>query len=408
MTTTTALALIKGSLRRINSYQSGDPIAAPDSSDCLETLNDLLDSLSLDSNFILGSNEFILSWTAGQKQYTIGNPTNAELSGANSTGGTFAQTWPNIVGIIGCNFLGQTATNVLTVNSVLNGAIFVGDIIPALSPNTQVLSFGTGTGGTGTYNLTTTPGTVAAEGLSTRSATIASVTSIPSNLVAGTTAAYQVGSGSILSDSMSLIAAGATVTAFNAAAGTITMSIAAAGTTNGINDSIGYSVPGNFPIPRPLRITGGFTRFNNLDFLLDLAETQEQYISILYKAQPGPWPTVAWCNTGFPYHVLNVYQQPGNNAELHLFCDSILANVTLNQNIMLPQGYARCLKWLLAKELCAEFGFPLTEAIKTNAYESMQLIETLNAQPTAVSNYDRALTRGNRGDAGWIFSGGYG
>lgn len=338
---TTAMGLIKGALRRINAYQSGDTIAPPDANDCLEALNDLLDSLSTDHQMVFGANEWILSWTAQKRQYTVGNPTNAQLSGANNTLGASALTWPNITGT-----------------------------------------------------------------LTSGSPTITGVTSMPTNLVAGSAAAYQVGSGSILSDVQNVIPSGTTVLAFSAGAQTITMSANATANSNG-SDSIAYTVPGDFPIPRPLNITGGYTRFNQLDFTLDVRTTQDQYNEILYKAQPGPWPTVAWYNEQFPYGILNAYQQPGNNAELHLFTDTILSNLTLNQSIMMPQGYARALKWLLAKEIAAEFGFPLTEAIKTNCAEAWNFIKAMNARPAAVSRYDRALTRGNRADGGWCMTGGY-
>ena len=345
---TTALDIIKGALRRINSYQSGETIAQPDAQDCLDTFNDLLDSLSLDKTVMFGSNEWVLNWTLGKKIYTVGNPTNAQLSGANNTGAvgaasspTFSKSWPNIVGTL------TNGSNVIT-----------------------------------------------------------GVTSIPSNLVAGSTAAYQVGSGSILSDVQNLIPSGTTVTAFNAGAQTITMSANATGTSTG-TDSIGYTVPGDLPIPRPLRITNGFTRFNNLDFELNVEQTQGEYASILYKSQPGPWPTVAWYNPQFPYGLLNAYQTPGNNAELHLYADTILSNLKLNQVVMFPQGYNRAFKWLLAKEIAAEFGFPLTEAIKVNAQEALSLIQDLNSLPAPASKYDRALARGNRADGGWIMHGGY-
>ncbi len=338
---TTALDIIKAALRRINSYQSGDTIASPDANDCLDTLNDLLDSLSTDHQMVFGANEWILSWTAQKSKYTIGNPTNAQLSGGNDTLGAFPLTWPNITGT-----------------------------------------------------------------LTSGSPTITGVTSMPSNLVAGSTAAYQVGSGSILSDAQNLIPAGTTVLAFNPGAQTITMSANANGNSTG-SDSIAYTVPGDFPIPRPLNITGGYTRFNTLDFTLDVRTTQDQYNGLLYKAQPGPWPTVAWYNEQFPYGILNVYQTPGNNGELHLFTDTILANLTLSQSIMMPQGYTRALKWLLAKEIAAEFGFPLSEAIKTNCNEAWSFIKAMNAKPAAVSRYDRTLSRGNRADGGWIMHGGY-
>ena len=345
---TTALDIIKGALRRINSYQSGETIAQPDAQDCLDTLNDLLDSWSTDKNHLFGSNEWVLSWTAGKKIYTVGNPWNSQLSGANNTSAvgaasspTLSQVWPNISGTV------TSGSNVIT-----------------------------------------------------------GVTSIPANLVAGSTAAYQVGSGSLLADLQNLIPAGTTVTAINAGAQTITMSANATGSSQGL-DSISYTVPGDLPIPRPLRITGGFTRFNSLDFTLDVEATQRQYTDILYKAQPGPWPVLAWYNMQHPYGLLNAYQAPGNNAELHLFTDTILANLTLNQALMVPQGYVRSLKWCLAKEICAEFGFPMSEAIKTNSREALDFVMALNARPATVSRYDRALVRGRRGDGGWILHGGY-
>jgi hypothetical protein len=62
------------------------------------------------------------------------------------------------------------ATNVMTVVSVGSGGaqFAVGQIITAagVAPGTYITSLGTGTGGTGTYNLSTTPGTIATEAVS--------------------------------------------------------------------------------------------------------------------------------------------------------------------------------------------------------------------------------------------------
>lgn len=314
---TIALDLIKGALRRVNSYQSGEAIAPLDAQDCLDTLNDLFDSLSTDHASIVGSVENILNWTAGKSQYQIGNPKCTDLGFAPFTG---------------------TLTN--------------------LSP------------------------------------TIAGVTNIPSNLIAGAT----------LTDTAGVIPVGTTV--LNVGSTTVTMSANATATPAGV-DAISYTVPGDFAIPRPLRITNGFTRFNQLDFTLDVMDSQARFTEILYKAQPGPWPTVAWYNPLMPYGILNVYQTPGNSAELHLYTDVILGNLTLNQVFFMPQGYNRWIKWLLAKEICAEFGYPMTEAIKTNAADAEKKIKALNALPAVVSTYDRALVRGNRPDGGWILHGGY-
>lgn len=327
--TTTALSLIKGALRKINSYQSGETIAQPDADDCLETLNDLLDSLSTDQQYIFGSAENVLSWTSGKNKYTVGNPV--------------------------CTLLGSP-------------------------PFTGTLTSG--------------------------SNVITVVTNVPSNLVAGSTAAYQVGSGSILTDTQGLVPADTTVTAFNAIAQTVTMSANATGNSTGA-DSFTYTVPGDFPIQRPLRITTGFTRFNALDFTLDVCETEVQYNSILYKAQPGPWPTVAWYNDQFPYGVLKVYQTPSNGATLYLFTDTILSNMMLNQIVVMPQGYNRAIKILLARDISLEYGFQLSPTFNQVLQEAVSFIKALNAKPASVSQYDRELSRGNRPDGGWIFRGGY-
>lgn len=329
--TTTAESVIKGALRRINSYQSGEQIADYDAEDCLETLNDLLDSLSTDKEFIFGSNENILSWTAQQRLYKIGNPT--------------------------CALLG-------------------------LSPFTGTLTAGS--------NI------------------ITGITNLPPQLVAGQNLAYQVGSGSILSDTQGLIPTNATVTAIDAGAGTVTMSANAIGNSAGL-DSITFTVPGDLPIPRPLRITHGFTRFNALDFTLDVYATETQYTQLLYKAQPGPWPTVAWYNNTFPYGLLNVYQTPGNSCECHLFTDTLLENLTLQQVLVMPQGYARALKLLLARDIWIEYISPVTvpAMLMRLAKEASDYIKALNARPANVAQYDRELVRGNRPDGGWITHGGY-
>lgn len=320
MSAQTALSIIKGALRRIQSYQSGETIAQFDQTDCLETLNDLLDSWSTDHNYIYGSNEYILSWIAGQNQYTIGNPTNVQLGKAGFTG-------------------------------------------------------------------TLTSG----------SPTISGITNIPSDLAVGAT----------LTDTANVIPAGTTVLSIGATS--VTMSANATATPSTGTDTMTYTIPGNFNVPRPLRITGGYTRINSLDFTFDVYATQSEYNSILYKAQPGPWPTIAWYNPTFPYGTLNVYQTPGQNATLHLFTDTILSQLTLDQVFVLPQGYARALKWCLALELYSEYVDERNPPfmLMKQANESLSMIKALNAQPPKKSVYDRELIRGNRPDGGWIISGGY-
>src|SRR6185312_1752329 len=189
MSAKTGLDIVKGILRKINSYQSGEQIAQPDAQDTLDVVNDMLDSWSTDKLYVYGSNENILSWVVGQNQYRIGNPT--------------------------CTSLGEPPfTGTLTANSNV----------------------------------------------------ITGVTNIPKDLVAGTS--YNaVGAGSTITDLQNLLPANTYVTAI----GTNTVTLSAAPTLSSTGaDQFTYTIPGDFPIARPLRITHGFTRLNELDFTMDV------------------------------------------------------------------------------------------------------------------------------------------
>ena len=242
----TAETLIKAALRRLSAYMSGEQLAATDANDCLECLNDLLDSWSTDQAYIYASPENVFNFTAGKRVYTIGQ------------GGDFQ------------------------VDAV------------------------TGAG-----------------------------------------------------------------------------------------------------VDRPLRITSAFTRISQLDFTIELT-TEEIYNQILYKQQPGPWPVILWYNPTYPLGTLNFFPEPSGGGELHIFSDLILLQfASLTQRVSLPQGYARAIKWALAKEICAEYGFPISQAIAENAREAVSMIKSLNQQPVPVSKLDEVLSRGNQADASWILTGGF-
>lgn len=59
----------------------------------------------------------------------------------------------SVLDIVSC--MGSISNNILTVTAISSGAIYIGMPISGVGilPNTTVISFGTGTGGIGTYNL---------------------------------------------------------------------------------------------------------------------------------------------------------------------------------------------------------------------------------------------------------------
>lgn len=227
------------------------------------------------------------------------------------------------------------------------------------------------------------------------SGVITGVTQIPSDLAVGATLSDTYGG--------TVIPKGALVTAIGT--NTVTFAPVSVGNSVGL-DQITYTIPGDFAIPRPLRITHGYTRFSNLDFPLEVYTTETEYNSILYKFQPGPWPTLAWYNNTFPYGLLNVYQVPGNSAQVHLFCDTILSKPALTDTLILPQGYVRALKWLLAEELWPEYwgNAPFPPHMAKLSYKASEAIKALNAQPVPKMTYEPVLTR-RQHDKGFIFRG---
>lgn len=312
---TTALDLITGALKRINSYAPGETLSNDDAQDALDTLNEWLDSQSTDEAAVFGSDENILTFVPGQYQYTVGN----------YAGGTF----PGIV------------TN---GSATITGAI------------------------------------------------------IPADLIAR---ADLTGSG---------IAIGTTILSTNPGAGTAVMS-AIANLSPG-SQQIAYTVPGDFKIERPLRITKSFTRIttagtSGLDYPIDIVD-QQQYITIGYKGISAPWPIAAWYNPTFPLGNLYFYQNPSGAGQLHLFADNILTRFdTLTQAVVMPQGYVRWIKWGLAKELAPEYGKTWTQTMQSNWKDAQTAVKSLNSSPTPVSDYDSILLGGPRTDAGWVLNGGF-
>jgi hypothetical protein len=202
---------------------------------------------------------------------------------------------------------------------------------------------------------------------------------------------------------------GATIVAFDAGANTVTMSDV--GTSSPGPQQISYTIPGDFKMERPLRITNAFTRIytqgSGLDYPIEIVD-QKRYVDIGFKAIQAPWPIVLWYNPTFPLGTIFVYQNPSGSAELHLYTDLILTGISdLTQEISLPQGYSRMIKRMLARELAPEYGAIWTPQQEKLSKEAYDYVKSLNAVPTPVANYDPELSQHPRTDAGWILYGGF-
>lgn len=206
------------------------------------------------------------------------------------------------------------------------------------------------------------------------------------------------------------IPAGTTIVSFDAGLGTILMSQNAT-LTPGTPLQISYTIPGNFKIPRPLRVHDSFTRINTqasgLDYPIEIV-SRERYIEIGYKGISAPWPIAAWYNPTMPLGNIYFYESPSDAGELHLFTDTILANLPdLTTEVVLPQGYSRMIKRQLGRELAPEYGAIWTPQMEKLAKEAYDYVKSLNQVPVPVAKYDDCLIRHQHTDAGWYLTGGF-
>lgn len=217
--------------------------------------------------------------------------------------------------------------------------------------------------------------------------------------------------GGTLTDVQGLLPANTTIVSINTGTGVITMSANAISSFTG--DLFTYTAPGNFALPRPLRIRPGYTRITasgntGLDYWWDVCNIDD-YNEIGYKGVPGPWPYLVSYQSTFPYGTLWVYPNPQQGGEVHLWTDVVLTQfLSTTQTIQLPQGYSRAIKKLLAIELAPEYGKNPSAELLRQAWEARTFIKSLNEIPVKKLRYDSALMQGNGSDASWIMHGGFG
>lgn len=170
-------------------------------------------------------------------------------------------------------------------------------------------------------------------------------------------------------------------------------------------------VGGFFNMERPLSISTAYSRLTTstggIDFPCQIVSV-DKYTAIGMKAQPGPWPKIAFYNTGVPLGTINVWPVPTSNVEFHMWSDDVFASLNLNDVVNLPRGYFLGLQYNLAELLCSEYGIGVPGDIKRFAKEFRDVIKAMNASPQSEASIDAALVgNGGMAGAGWFLTGGF-
>jgi len=171
---------------------------------------------------------------------------------------------------------------------------------------------------------------------------------------------------------------------------------------------------------RPLSINSSFVRVNTnsngvpiinggLDYPVAVLNV-EDYESIGLKTLSGPWPKALYYQPTETLGNIFVWPNP-SQGEMHIFADTIFSQYTsLNDSILLPQGYESCLEWCLAERLMPQYGkASATQIGMVNAFaaQSKSTIKRTNMKPVQSARFPDALLMSRARDAGFILTGGF-
>lgn len=255
---------------------------------------------------------------------------------------------------------------------------------------------------------------------------------------------YTIGAGGQIGGTITGSISGTTLTVTNVSSGaialgmTLTGSGVAAGTKiTGFKSGAGGNVNSNGTYTvnisqtvasttisayyeRPLSINSAFVRVNTnsngqpilnggLDYPITILNL-ENYELIGLKTLNGPWPRALYYQPGESLGTITVWPNP-SQGEMHIFADTLFQRfTTINDEIVIPQGYLMALRWCLAERLMPMYGKASPTQIQMiNGFAShaKATIKRNNMKPMQVARFEDSLIVGKRADAGWILTGGF-
>lgn len=124
----------------------------------------------------------------------------------------------------------------------------------------------------------------------------------------------------------------------------------------------------------------------------------EEFSSIRIRALQNQWPIASYDNGNYPVRTLSFWPIPtqSNAVELWMW-DPLSLYEDLDQQLNLPQGYERYLRYKLAVELAPEFGKEVSPAVMAVMVEAEENVKALNQQIPRAYPSALAASLGPRG-----------
>lgn len=105
----------------------------------------------------------------------------------------------------------------------------------------------------------------------------------------------------------------------------------------------------------------------------------EEFSSIRLRCMQNQWPTVMYDNGDFPVRTLSFWPVPTTVQGVELWMwEPIDVYGDLDEELDLPQGYERYLRYALAVELAAEFGKEVPPAVTAVLVEAESNLKKMN------------------------------
>jgi hypothetical protein len=213
------------------------------------------------------------------------------------------------------------------------------------------------------------------------------------------------------------ITSGTTIVAFQSGAGG---NINEVGTyTLNISQTVASTTINSY-YQRPLSINSAFVRINTnsngqpityggLDYPVAILNV-EDYEMIGLKTLAGPWPKALYYQPSETLGNIFVWPNP-SQGEMHIFADTLFARYnSINDPIVLPQGFSMALRWCLAERLMPMYGkASQTQIAMITAFaaQGKATIKRTNMKPIQSARFQDAMLSSRQKDAGWILSGGF-
>lgn len=142
---------------------------------------------------------------------------------------------------------------------------------------------------------------------------------------------------------------------------------------------------GNFDTDRPVKIEAANIITSGLTIPVKIINSI-QWAAITEKGLSGTLPLQLYNDNAYPLATLKLWPKPSGTPSLQLFMwQKIAGTLALLDNIALPPGYLKAVRYNLALDLAPEFGRPVDPIVAQTAQAAKAALGGLNASNFAAT-----------------------